>query len=237
MASYITASVVSDKNKGGTLTNLDLEMAGLLLLWLMIEHACSCLVEKRVALFSDNSPTVSWVQLMACQIAEQLIRVLALQINTQRSCPLTTLHITGDQNTMTDIPLRSFGAEPKWHFKTEYELLTFFNSSFLLPNKNFWSVCQPTSKITMRVISILRIVPFTLEDWRRLPAVAKNIGTIGRPTRGLWEWTHIFRTPASQCECKHSLGSWHASAQDIIVKESMSKLARSVARLQPLARR
>jgi hypothetical protein len=32
----ITESVISDKNKGGTLTNLDLEMAGLLLLWLMI---------------------------------------------------------------------------------------------------------------------------------------------------------------------------------------------------------
>ena len=82
----ITASIVSDKNTKGTLTNLDLEMAGLLLLWLMIEHVCSCLVEKRVALFSDNSPTVSWVHRMACRsslIAEQLIRVLALRINTQ----------------------------------------------------------------------------------------------------------------------------------------------------------
>ncbi len=139
----ITESVISDKNKGGTLTNSDLEMAGLLLLWLMIEHICSCLVEKRVALFSDNSPTVSWVQCMACQsslIAEQLICVLALWINSQQSCPLTTLHITGDQNTMTDIPLRSFGSKPKWHFKNEHDLLTFFNLSFPLPNKNSWSV-------------------------------------------------------------------------------------------------
>jgi hypothetical protein len=215
-------------------------MAGLLLLWLMIEHVCSGLVEKRVALFSDNSPTVSWVKRMACRsslIAEQLLRVLALRINTQRSCPLTTLHIAGDQNTMTDIPSRSFGSNPKWHFKTEHDLLTFFNSSFPLPNKNSWSVCQPTSKMTMRVISILRIVPFTLEDWRRLPAVAKNIGTVGKPTQGLWEWTHIFRTQVSPRECECSLGSWHASAQDIMVKESKSKIAQSVARLQPLARR
>jgi hypothetical protein len=115
----ITESIISDKNKGRTLTNSDLEMAGLLLLWLMIKHACSCLVEKRVALFSNNSPTVSWVQHMACRsslIAEQLIRVLALRINSQRSCPLTTLHIVGDQNTMTDIPSRLFGSKPKWHF-------------------------------------------------------------------------------------------------------------------------
>ena len=236
----VTASVISDKNRSGKITNSDLELAGLLLLWLMIEHVCSCLVEKRVALFSDNSPTVSWVQRMACRsslIAEQLIRVLALRINAQKSCPLTTLHIAGDQNTMTDIPSRSFGSESKWHFKNENDLLTFFNSSFPLPNKNSWSVCQPTSKIAMRVISILRIVPFTLDDWRRLPAVAKNIGTVGRPTRRLWEWTHTFRIQASQPKCDASQGSWHASAQDIMVKESKLRIAQSVARLQPLARR
>ena len=137
---------------------------------------------------------------------------------------------------MTDIPSRSFGSKPKWHFKNEHDLLTFFNSSFPLPNKNSWSVCQPTSKIAMRVISILRIVPFNLEDWRRLPAVAKSIGTVGKPTQGLWEWTHIFRTQTSQRECKHSRGSWHASAQDTMGKEGRSKIAQSVARLRPLAR-
>ncbi len=206
----------------------------------MIEHVCLLLTKKRVALFSDNSPTVSWVQGMACRsslIAEQLIRVLALRINAQRSCPLTTLHIAGDQNTMTDIPSRSFGSKSKWHFKTKDDLLAFFNASFPLPHKNSWSMCQPTSKIAMRVISILRIVPFTLEDWRRLPAVAKNIGTVGKPIRGLWELTHIFRTQASQRECGPYQDLWHASAQNIMVKESKSKIALSVARLQPLARR
>ncbi len=214
-------------------------MAGLLLLRLMIEYVCSLLTEKRVALFSNNSPTVSWVQRMAGRssfIAEQLIRVLALRINAQRSCPLTTLHISGDQNTMTDIPSRSFGSKPKWHFKIEADLLTFFNASFPLPHQNSWSGCQPTSKIAMRMISILRIVPFKLEDWRRLPAVAKNIGTIGKPMQGLWEWTHIFRMQASLCKCGHYQASWHASAQGTIVKESKSKIAQSVARLQPLAR-
>ncbi len=58
----VTESVVSDRNRRGKLTNLDLKMAGLLLLWLMIEHVCESLTEKLVALFSDNSPTVSWVQ-------------------------------------------------------------------------------------------------------------------------------------------------------------------------------
>jgi hypothetical protein len=177
---------------------------------------------------------------MACRsslIAKQLIHVSALRMNAQQSCPLTTLHIAGDQNTMTDIPSRSFGSKPKWHFKSDNDLLAFFNSSFPLPNKNSWSICQPTSKIATHMISILRIVPFRLEDWRRLPAVAKNIGTAGKPTRGLWEWAHIFRTQGSQLGCEPHQDSWHESAQDTMVKESKSKNAQSVARLQPLARR
>jgi hypothetical protein len=43
------------------ISNFDLEMAGLLLLWLVMESACGNLREKRVALFSNNSPTVGWV--------------------------------------------------------------------------------------------------------------------------------------------------------------------------------
>ena len=56
---------------------------------------------------------------MACcssLVAEQLIRVLALHFNIQKVCPIKTLHITGDQNSMTDIPSHSFRSEQKWHF-------------------------------------------------------------------------------------------------------------------------
>ena len=236
----ITASVISDRNRNGKITNSDLEMGGLLLLWLMIEHICTTLTEKRIALFSDNSPTVSWVQCMACRsslIAEQLVRVLTLRMNTQRCCPLTTLHIAGDQNSMTDIPSRSFGSEEKWHFKTETALLTFFNKTFPLPNQSSWNVCQPTNVIVTRVISILRTVPFKLDDWRRLPAVGKNIGTIGSPIRDLWEWTLIFRTSNSLQECAPSPASSHECALATTVRENRSKIAQSQARLRPLGRR
>ena len=158
----------------------------------MMEHVCGTLAEKRVALFSDNSPTVSWVQRMASRsslVAEQLIRVLALRFNLHKVCPITTLHIAGDQNTMTNIPSRSFGSEPTWHFKMDLGLLTFFNVTFPLPHKNSWTVCKPTSAIAMRVISFLRMTPFTLEDWRQLPVVGKSIGTVGNSTWCLWEWT------------------------------------------------
>ncbi len=143
-----------------------------------------------IYLFSDNSPTISWVERMACRsslVAEQLIRVLALRFNIQKVCPITTLHIAGDQNSMTNIPSRLFGSEHKWHFKSEHDLLTFFSVNFTLPLQNSWTVCQPTSAIATRVISVLRMTPFILDDWRRLPAAGKKIGTTGKSTRLLWE--------------------------------------------------
>jgi len=152
--SDMTANVISEATLKGTITNSDLELAGLVLLWLMMEHICGPLAEKRIALFSDNSPTVSWVQRMACcssLVAEQLIRVLALRFNLQKVCPITMLHIAGDQNSMTKIPSRLFGSEHKWHFKSEHDLLTFFNCNFTLPSQNSWTGCQPTSTIATHV--------------------------------------------------------------------------------------
>jgi hypothetical protein len=54
--------MVSEANTEGTITNSDLELAELVILWLMMEQVCGPLKEKHVALFSNNSPTVSWVQ-------------------------------------------------------------------------------------------------------------------------------------------------------------------------------
>jgi hypothetical protein len=223
----ITANMISEATPKGTITNSDLELAGLILLWLMMEHVCSPLAEKSIALFSNNSPTVSWVQRMACLsslVAEQLIRVLALRFNLQKGCPITTLHIAGDQNSMTDIPSPSFGSEHKWHFKSEHDLLTFFNCNFTLPSQNSWTVCQPTSVIATRVISVLRMTPFTLDNWRRLPAAGKNIGITGRSTRLLWEWTLTFRVPTSKSGSDSYPVSQHKSEQAIMVTENKFKL-------------
>lgn len=71
------------QNPTGTITNNDLEIAGLLLLWLEMEETCDALQGSHVALFHDNTPTVSWVQRMAAKhsaIAMELLRALALQL-------------------------------------------------------------------------------------------------------------------------------------------------------------
>jgi len=91
-------------------------MAGLLLLWLVMESVCGSFREKRVALFSDNSPTVGWVRRLATQgsmVSAHLIRALALRLNLNRTCPITPLHIVGEKNSMIDVPSSSFGSKPK----------------------------------------------------------------------------------------------------------------------------
>ena len=61
----IQARLVSELNPSGDITNSDLEMAGMLVLFLIMEDVCGDLHKKHVALYSDNSPTVSWV----CRLA------------------------------------------------------------------------------------------------------------------------------------------------------------------------
>ncbi len=103
----ITNNLVSFTNPRGSITNSDLEMAGLLFLWLCIEGVVPNIAHKHVALFSDNSPTVSWVEKMASKkscVVAKLVRALSLRLNVKKACPLTPVHIPGVENALTDIP-------------------------------------------------------------------------------------------------------------------------------------
>ena len=56
---------VKELFRKGEITNPDLEMAGLLMLWLVIEEVCPKLLAAYVELFSDISPTIRWVKRLA----------------------------------------------------------------------------------------------------------------------------------------------------------------------------
>ncbi len=156
-------------NPNGRLTNSDLEMAGLLMLWLVIEGVCLDLCKKRITLFSDNTPTVSWVTRLASKrsiVAEQLVQALALRLKAMHACPLTPMHIQGKRNAIGNITSRSFGSNPVWMGASDSDLLTLFNNCFPLPEKHSWTVYHPNCAVTMRVISALQMKPFVLDDWR-----------------------------------------------------------------------
>ncbi len=184
-------------NPAVRITNSDLEMAGLVLLWIVIEGVCPDLREKRITLFSDNSPMVSWVTCFASRrsvVAEHLIQVLALCLKTMHACQLTPLHIEEEQNAIADVPSRLFGSNPAWTCKSDSELLTLFNTCFPFPSKQSWTVYRLNCAVVTRVILALRMQPFILDNWRRLPTRGKCIGKIGVPTSNSWEWIRTYNT-------------------------------------------
>ena len=150
---------------------------------------------------------------------------------------LTTLHVPGKQNAMTDIPSRSFGSEPKWHCKTDADLLKLFNSSFPLPNQNSWTVYRPSNALFMRVCSVLRMKPITMEEWTRLTKPGKFSTKIGAPLLHLWEWTLNYRILPTPNESDASQVLQRQRDVGIMVEENRSNLAQSLAQSRPLSRR
>jgi hypothetical protein len=236
----VTADIVSEANPHGRITNSDVEMAGLMLLWIAIEGVCPTLADTHVALFSDNSPTVSWVDRLATRssaVALQFLRALALRLQQARTSPLTSLHIPGNQNAITDIPSRSFGSEPKWLCNSDDDLRSLFNRTFPLPLQASWNVYRIAPTLCTRVISILRMQVSTMDEWRRLPPRGNFGGRVGPPMSGLWDWTLIYRESSIHSKSVHSVVSPAAFERGTMAEEAKSQLRRSLARSRPLARR
>ena len=236
----IKASLVSLQNPNGALSINDLEMAGFLITWLIMETTCADVRQKNVALFSDNSPSISWVERLASRrslVGSRLVRALALRMKICGVCPLTPLHVAGIQNSMADVASRSFGKVKQWHCTSDSHFAAMFNVMFPLPLQNTWTVFRPTPDICMKVISILRMKVSSLEEWRRIPRTGQHTGTIGAPMSNLWEWTrtyNIHHTP-SDAECSQDLP--RELERDIMAEDDKSKLKQYLQLSRPLARR
>ena len=177
----VAKDIKTTENWSGHITNSDLEMAGLVLLWLTMEEVCGPLEEKRLTLFNDNSPTIGWATKLASKrstVAEHLVQALALRAKQQKVCPFTPIHIAGKRMAIADIPSCLFGSNPAWHCASDNELLTLFNSTFPLPSQQSWTVFRLNCKTVMHLISALRMQPFVLDNWRRLPSPGKLVGDI-----------------------------------------------------------
>ena len=151
----IKADIKTKENPSRRLTNSDLELAGLLLLWLVMEEVCNSFLACHMALFPDNQPTVHWVHRLAAKssaVAGHLLQALALRSKLKHASPLTPLHIKGMENAITDIPSRSFGSNCAYFCKTDDDLKNLFNLKFPLPHHQSWNVFRPSWKISMRVI-------------------------------------------------------------------------------------
>ena len=232
--------IVSVANRNGRLSINDLEMAGLLLTFLVMEEVCPPLRELNVAMFSDNQPSVSWVERMASRQSEvgaQLLRALALRLKINRCCPLSPLHVAGKKNSMADVASRSFGTPSKWHCSSDVDFANLFNTLFPLPTQNTWTVFRPTNEICMRVISILRTQPSSLDEWRRIPLIGRPTGRTGVPTSNLWEWTRTYNTLITPSETECSPDSQLDVERDTTAGDEKSRLQQYLRLSRPLARR
>ena len=237
---FIKDMLVSETNLVGTITNSDLEMAGLLLLWIVMEEVCELEAASHCALFSDNSPTVHWVRRMAARgslVAAQLVGALALRLKQKGVSPLTPLHVEGKRNAMTDVPSRSFGSEPKWFCDNDIDFCNMFNDMFPLPNQQSWTVFKISTDLFTRVLSVLQMQAFEMDKWRRLPPSGRFVGDIGAPTAGLWELTLIYRTLPMRTSVDTLWDLPEQSDVAATVKDVRSEVERHLKISQPLVRR
>ncbi len=214
-------------------------MAGLLIIFLVVEEVIGNLQEANIALFSGNTPTISWITRLVSRhsiVAANLVAALALCLKKLRCCLLTLQHIKGKENSIADIPSCSFGSVPQWHFKSNNDLQNFFNSNFPLPNQISWNVFQLHSDVAMRMILILQTKHVLLDEWRQLPKNGSLPGTTGPNMSHLWDWTLTYRTHHLHGKSEHLQDSPHKHDKERLVQAAKSSLEQSLAMSRPLAR-
>ena len=131
-ANNISQSVVSWSNPTGSLTNSDLEQAGLICHQDILAQQHD-LRERTVCTLSDNTPAISREQKGSSSsdsAAAYLCRVASLHQRAYRY-RLRTSHVPGSLNVMADILSR------RWNL-TDSQMLDLFNSSF--PQAQPWVI-------------------------------------------------------------------------------------------------
>jgi hypothetical protein len=108
----IATQVVSNDNPHGRLTNSDLEMAALLLQYMVLHQEVEMWF-ARAGVLSNNTPTVAWTARMAnksnAPTAGQLLRGLAAIQRASQTGLLKVAFIAGVKNSMADVASHSFG--------------------------------------------------------------------------------------------------------------------------------
>eukprot|EP00957_Ditylum_brightwellii_P169277 12883754-Ditylum_brightwellii.AAC.1 len=103
--------------------------------------------------------------------------MLGLRIHAARASYLSPLSIPGNNNTMADISTRAFRTGD--YFDATWDLTSFFNSQFPLPQGASWQTWTLLSKLTSRTMTCMLGKQLTMNKLLKLPGLAKNTGSIG----------------------------------------------------------
>ena len=164
----------------GLITIMDLELAAMLLGYLILEITHSDLALKHVGMFCDNTAAVTWTH-KGCATksipAARILRFLSLRQRTRKTSSILPLHISGVNNIMADISSRAFKTGK--FFAAHDNLLSYFSTHFPLPQTACWTVRQVPKKFAWRVTSCLLGEALPMESLTRLPRLGKSTGGIG----------------------------------------------------------
>ena len=162
----IQNAIVSDSNPDGTITNSDLELAGVVL-HIAVLATVTNLYHRRSGVLSDNSAAVYWARRMASRsqtnISGSLLRGLAMMLRTLHAGPLTVAHTEGRTNLMADLASRSFSS---LSHPSNPQFLALFRNKFPLPlPQHHWILRSPPPQLTRQVMSTLRGDRSTVRSW------------------------------------------------------------------------
>jgi hypothetical protein len=215
----ITIQVISDSNPRGRLTNSDLEMAAVLLHYMVLQQEVN-LRFIRTGIWSDNTPTVAWTKRMAdrsqAPTAGRLLRGLAAFQRSVQAGPVTIGSIAGKDNDMADIASRSFDITCNTTF------LTHFNQRFPLPQQQFWRLVPLTLERISLVTSTLDGKRLPLQQW--MTVSKPKTGNLGSNSAAMPAETHTSSTVPNQSNSSSSSVSLHGSGVASTVGELKCKL-------------
>jgi hypothetical protein len=218
----ISSQVVSDKNPRGCLTNSDLEMAAVLLQYMILNQRVD-LRYIRAGVFSDNTPTVAWSKRMADKsqslTAGRLLRGLAAMQRATRAGPLTVASISGKTNDMADVASRSFNTAS---LVPNAAFLTHFNTRFPLPQQLSWQLVPLMHEMSSLVISTLVGKRLPLQQW--MTKCKQKIGTTGLSSAPTLDATHTSSTRINPSNSNSSLPLLQGSGEATTAADVRSKL-------------
>ena len=231
---------VVDRVTSGHVTINDLEMAGLLLQYLLLEQLVP-MEHLQTAVWCDNTSAVSWTVKMSSsksRIGQQLTRALACRMLINRSSHLAALSIAGIDNPMADLASRSFkhtGVHGNYNL-TDSAFLTRFNSDFPLQQDASWKMFRLHDSVSSLVFSVLLGKTPPMGSWLRLKKSACDIGRTGPTTSATLTWVPFSKASPLERELHSSRVLPVTSVKGMRVEDMLSDLARFRTRFAPSAR-
>ena len=187
---WVRDDLVSFQNPHGTITNSDLELAGLIVHHDILAQTVN-VAGRTLAPLGDNTPTTAWSHKKSTTTTGPPAYLLRLNSIHQRHYRYNSYasYIPGPANGMADDPSRL------WHL-SDSQLLTHFDSTY--PQELPWQLVTPRPMMISSVLSALCKQRADLPSLLSTPPTKMACGTNGKPSFPLLKESTPTSTPSSR---------------------------------------